>query len=349
MAANQSPGSGSSVNMDTWIERGNRGNWFTGNGATGDVAHLEINHYPGVEERWVREYAAGRKAFQEPRIEAARLFTKQGKPAEAVTSARIAKEIPWRGRAFMRRQGVVVEAMRSEEYVDEGFRAGLDEMSVAMQEAFETPYEIKQELEGIMAEGRENIKGKEVEAWTAAANFFGESGDLNAAGVAAVELGAAYEQKAQTEDALKAFVSASNVIKHRLGIVDSQGDSSRHTAEVDVLSDHLVKAQLGVLRIIQQQTPKKVKGVYKEFLKAAVYDLDDRAASQTVMEGYRLLARSSHLRERRFYKREATGIAGNLAVAAFFENNPGSIFVGRIVSRTDRRRLRPPVKLPAAL
>ncbi|MBW3568732.1 hypothetical protein KY385_01225 [Candidatus Parcubacteria bacterium] len=360
MAAEPSPYFGPPLNVESWIERGNPGHWLTGKGATPHIAHVEINHNPRAEEQWVREYDAGRKAFQEPRIDAARSLVDE-KSAEAVISARMALDIPWRGGAFMYNQGCVVRAMSMKDPLEQpkripqgdeterdvamdALKGSLRQMHLAMQAAFDNPYDDKQDLESIAQKGREAIEGNEVSAWTTAVNSLGERGDLHAAGVGAIELGAAYERKGEPDNAVVTFKAASDLLKTRLKSVMAQGEPSRHTAEVDELAKHIVEAQSGILRILPQKD--KVKGPEKELLKAAVYDLDDYGApQQTVMDGYRVLARSSHFRERRFYKREAAAIAGEIAIANFFAS--GGAGLTDAEPRYDRSHLRPPVELPA--
>lgn len=201
-------------------------------------------------------------------------------------------------------------------------------------------------MDDITSKGREAIKGKEVEASTAAGNYFGREGDLHAAGLATAEQGGAYELLDQTDEALGSFVAASNLFKQRLGVVYAKGNPNRHSAEVDVLVHHLIEAQMGVLRIMQAKD--KVKDEDKELLKAAVYDLDDHDAPQErVLEAYELLASSSHFREKRFYKKELARVAGYLAGLAAIENGAGVAIIGFASTFDDRSHLRPAVNLPA--
>jgi hypothetical protein len=354
VSTGQTPYSGPPLNVEGWIERGSSGDWSTSKGATSDVAHFEINHDPYVEEQWVKEYAVGRKNFRDPNIENARQFAASDKPAEAIISSRLALEIPWQGSGFMYNQGAVVRAMgmegplnsppkraTSNNDVMEALQGSLRTMHLAMQKAFDTPYETKIELESIAKRGREAIKGREVQTWIEAVNFFGEKGELLPAGIGALELGAAYEQQELPDEALDAYKAASELLKHHLEVVTRRENPTRHTAEVNELKNHLVAALSSVVRLYASNG--SVKGEAKEAVKAAVYELDDLGAPATIVQkGYEFLASSARFKQKRFYKKEAAGIAGEIAVANFFANGGGVLFGGP-EPRRDRRHLRPPI------
>ncbi|NCU38415.1 hypothetical protein EOL96_05150 [Candidatus Saccharibacteria bacterium] len=357
MTTKQTPYSGPPLRVESWIEHGSSGNWLTGKGSVGNVAHIEISHDPLAELEWVKEYAAGRKVFRDNAVENARQFASLNKSAEAIVSSKIALEIPWQGGGFMYNQGIVVNAMGMEDYVDEdktkrlskgqdagmeAVWAGLDRAIGAMQEAFDTPYAIKVELEAIAAQCRETIKGREVRTWTEAINFFSENGELLAASVSALELGSIYEQQKQPDEALDIYRAASELLKHYLEIVANKKNPIRHIAEVNELINHLITALSSTVRLYSAKG--SVKGEDKEAVRAAVYELDDLGAPAVIVKkGYEFLAANARFKEKRFYKGEAAGIAGELAVARFFEENPGGALIGGPGPRRSRKHLRPPV------
>jgi hypothetical protein len=212
-----------------------------------------------------------------------------------------------------------------------------------MDAAFDTPGAIKEELEGIAYQGRAAIAGHEISAWTEAVNFFGEQGELHAAGLGALELGAAYEKQGQTAEATDAYESAGKLLKQRLIDVSGEDNQTSHTAEASELSEQLITALGKVVR--HHSASGSLNGHAKEVVKQAVYDLDDLGASRTtVMHGYMLLARSSHFREKHFYKREAAAIGGMIAVANYFAEG-GGVLMGGPSPRRDRSDKRPPVTL----
>ena len=343
MSTEQAPYSGSQLHVESWIEYRKYENQATGTVQAHEVAHFEIYNNPYAEVQWVKEYATDRKEFRDSAIKNARQFAASGKPAEAVISSRMALEIPWRGRRFMNRQDVVVSAMGMEDGVCEpelerlskmmeeawgsqskmtppmaetlarGFR-----MDRAMEEAFDTPYQIQMELEEIATQSREAIKGREVEAWAEAVNFFGDKGELFAAGVGALELGAAHEQQEQTEKAIQTYRVASELLIRHIKVAAHRENPRRHTAEANELTNHLVSALSSVVRLYIVKG--SVKGEDKETVKAAVYMLDDLGVPYTTLQkGYELLATNSRFRERRRYKKEVARIAGEIAATNFLE------------------------------
>jgi len=320
MTPEQSPYPGSQLHSLSW--------------AAGDVAYLEIDRDPMAEIQWVKEYATGRKEFSDRTTDYARQFNVSGMPAEAVIASRVASEIPWRGGEFMHSSEIVTRAMGMEDVAD-GFRA----THRAMQEAFDTPSKVKNELQGISAQGRQVIEGREVQAWAEAANFFSNRGEFLLASVGVLELGNAYEQRGQVDEALYAYNFARQLLKRGLKVATQKGGETEHTAEVDELNNYVVVSLSSVIRL--SAAKGRVKGKDKQVLQAAVYELDDLGlAAVVVQEGYELLASNASFREKRYYKREAAAIAGELAVAKFFANG-GEILLGGPKPRKDRRHRRP--------
>ncbi len=339
---------GPPVDVEVWVDRGTPGNWLSGKGGTGDKLHIEINNNPHDQEQWVRGYAAGRTIFRDIHIEDARKFAEAGSPAEAIISSRLAKDIPSRDEKFVFNQGVVARAMEADsdfwapKKEQKDLEKDLDTLFKAMTEAFDTPPDLKVEMDNIAQRGRQDIKGDEARAWLDAANDFYDKYELHCAGVGMIEYGYALKDADDFHGAVSAFGSASEILKQRVRIVSGQYNLVGNTAEIDTLAVHIAESSKAIIKLYSDMGLKKVN---KEVLQAAVYDLDDFEGANSILlkQGYELMAKTAHFREKRFYKREAREVAGALSVREFFDKNPGTLLFGGPGPRKNRKAQRPHV------
>ncbi|HEX8182490.1 MAG TPA: hypothetical protein VF575_02700 [Candidatus Saccharimonadales bacterium] len=327
---------------------------WTDDSGRGAHVQIDVGHSTRDAVQWVQEYAAGRKEFRDTHIEHARSSIAAADPAGAIVCSRLAVEIPSRGRSFIFDQNVVIRAMGMEFSDAEPIPTGQNRIdraiqvdrrrdkvqSDAMQQAFGTPYELITDLEEIASVGREEIKGREIKAFTDAVTTFDTRGELFSAGVGALELGVSYEEQVNATEAIEAYKTATELLRQHSIDVTNRDNPVRHRAEVDELKDRIVDSLGSVVRLYTDLG--RAKGADKETVKTAVYGLDDLGASrETVQQGYEFLASLSHFGEKRFYVKEAAAIAGELAVDKFFDENPTSVWMGAPAPRRDRRQLRP--------
>lgn len=364
--------------IETRFEQGSPNNFFTGKRERPDRAHIVSTSRAAEGAEWLEEYVEGRKDFSDHRIEQARQFAADGQPAEAAIAGKIALDIPYRGSLFATNAPVVMNAMG----VEVDIHTGTDEETnrairdryltsflTATEEAFDIPYETKQEVEKIAEGGRADIKGVEIDAWTNAINTFGDAGDFHAAGVGAMELAEEHRQHGQTDEAVAMSRTATELFQSRLEVLVPGAGA---TAEVDVLHGYLLDSLKTVVDLCSEKGA--VAGSDKEVLKAFVYDLDDiglpaymlggssehKTAAQILRileKGYMALAGSSRFKEKRFYKKEAKDIGEEIideeALAEHLPDIPsewgmdGATVALWSYSSThkDRRHLRPNVNL----
>jgi hypothetical protein len=320
---------------------------YTDSYIEGDSAHFEISGGSDSEKiLWVKDYAEGLREYTGRYFDLARNLIESDDPAGAVIASRIALEVPSRSSEFVFQSDIVISAMgvprlpSGKEKEQHPLGYWFTRASLASDEAFAVPEEIQREAGKISAAGRLAIRGEELDHWRRAINTLSEADGMHATGLAFAELGNAYMAKDQESRPLYEYNTARGILNHALEHVMEKPEPAKHAAEVDGICCHIKEAAAMVLGIYDGA--KSIKDNGKEQVKAAVYDLDDLGGDvQLVLKGYKLLVKSSHWREKHFYKKEIDGIFDSLSLQRFFTENPDSVLMGGPEFRRDRSDKRP--------
>lgn len=298
---------------------------------TACFGHYDFKSFPLYEEIKLDLFESGRSTLLENLTEQASNLMKHKKYAEALTLSRMANELPDKLSLTFSLSNFGLTS-------DNNPIKNLEEISLGFINA-------NSRTKMIEEKSRELITGNEIDAWSKAIEYFANDSQTQAAGISAFELGQEYEKFGQTNKAKIAYRKASEFLRLRLSQVKKEDDVYGHLAETKELEINLVNSQAAFLRVYSNEYP--LKGLTKELVKQAVYELDDLDAPRDiVINGYRTLAKSSGIIEGHFYRKEAAGIAGQLIREHhFYMIKFGEMETAEGSNRPNRRHLRSQVLL----